>query len=115
MADRKCFRAIARYCFIMEPPTTMPVRGAHSSPALIGSSELVNFSQLYPHSTTVARKNNSIVSNRDCCEDCRLQVIRRLKTGILDFGLLRILPVIIGLEDISVAVHQSHHRVDQSA
>src|SRR5205823_14806103 len=76
---------------------------------------LVNFNQTYARSTTVARKNSSIVSSRDWCEHCRLQVIGRRKSSRFNFGLLRILPVIIALDDVSVGVHQSHHWVGQSA
>src|SRR5207244_3346483 len=85
--------------------------GARSSPALIGSSELVNFNQTYPRSTTVARKNSGIVSGRDCCDDCRLLIIGWGLARGTDRSLLRVFPVIIGLDDISVLVYQSHDRV----
>src|SRR5690349_13821845 len=90
------------------------MRAEPVSGAVLPLFQLINFNQACSRPATLARKNDSIVSGREGCEDRRLKVVWWCKTCCLNSRLLRIFPIIVGRDNSPHAVHQSHYGIDQS-
>src|SRR5438270_11532787 len=65
---------------------------------------LVNFNQADTGGIVISTNNSGVVARGNGDSYCRFQIVFRLTTGILDLGLLRILPVIVKCNNCSIAV-----------
>src|ERR1044071_1860539 len=73
----------------------------------------VNFNQADTGAIVISTNNSGIVAWGNGNSYCRLQIIWRLTTGVLDLSLLRILPVIVKRNDCSITIIQLQGGIGQ--
>ena len=84
--------------------TALPRTALHRHAYSLEVRYLVNFNQSDTDSIVISTNNSGVVARGRGDSYCRLQIVWRLTTGVLDLSLLRVLPVIVKCNNGSVAV-----------